>query len=126
MACSATACALTPAALARRMPCARSRSWSYWSTPALIDWMNLSLRAMSTSSFFHIIDTTSTSASGSACVSSSALHTCTWRDAGGAGREALGHAVGGVGKADGELVFGGEHGVVRMERQGDQNTRSGK
>ena len=42
MACSATACALTPAALARRMPCARSSSRSYWSMPALIDWMNLS------------------------------------------------------------------------------------
>ena len=31
-------------------------------------------------------------------------------DAGGAGREALGHAVGAVGKADGELVFGRKHG----------------
>ena len=66
MACSATAWALTPAALARRMPWARNTFWSYWSMPALIDCTNFSRLACGTRSFFHIMETTTTSAAGTA------------------------------------------------------------
>ena len=45
IACSATATALTPAALASRTFFAASCSLEYWSMPELIDWMNLSLAA---------------------------------------------------------------------------------
>ena len=62
MACSATALALTPLALASRMPRAFRASRENWSVPALIDWMKRSRGAFSTSSFFHSPDTTSTSA----------------------------------------------------------------
>ena len=37
MACSETAFAFTPAALARRTPRSRKAGWAYWSTPALMD-----------------------------------------------------------------------------------------
>ena len=57
MACSATARALTPAALASRMPLAPSNSLEYWSMPELIDCMNFSLPACGIRSFFHMPET---------------------------------------------------------------------
>ena len=78
MACSATALALTPAALAKRMPCSRITFWSYWSMPALIDWTNLSRLACGTRSFLHIIDATTTSASATRAAYSSGFQTWKW------------------------------------------------
>ena len=63
MACSATARALTPAALARRMPLAPSNSLEYWSMPELMDWMNFSFEACGIRSFFHMPEASTTSAS---------------------------------------------------------------
>ena len=63
MACSATARALTPLALHRRTPLAASCSFEYWSMPAEIDWMNLRLVASGLTSFFHMPEATTTSAS---------------------------------------------------------------
>ena len=60
------------------MPRSRSSALSYWSVPALIDWMKRSREAMSASSFRHIMETTSTSASGSCRARSSAVRTSTW------------------------------------------------
>ena len=71
MACSATARALTPAALARRIPLADSISLEYWSMPELIDWMNFSLVAWGMISFFHMPDAETTSASPTRCTNSS-------------------------------------------------------
>ena len=78
MACSATAWALTPAALARRMPRSRSSFWSYWSMPALIDWTNFSRLACGSRSFFHIMEATTTSASASRAAYSSGFQTWKW------------------------------------------------
>ena len=64
IACSATARAFTPAALASRMPRAASCPWSNWSVPEPIDWMNRSLVASGISPLCHMPDTTITSASG--------------------------------------------------------------
>ena len=44
------------------MPCALSTARSYWSVPALIDWISLSFFALGASSFFQRPDTESTSA----------------------------------------------------------------
>ena len=70
-ACSATARALTPAALASRMFFAPSCSLEYWSMPELIDWMNFSLPACGIRSFFHMPEATTTSASPIRLTSSS-------------------------------------------------------
>ena len=75
MACCATASALTPCALASRMPAAASASRAYWSVPALIDWMKASRGARAISSLRHIIDTDRTSHSPIRAVSSSRLRT---------------------------------------------------
>ena len=63
IACSATARALTPAALAKRTFFAPSCSLEYWSMPEEMDWMNFSLPACGMRSFFHMPETTTTSAS---------------------------------------------------------------
>ena len=64
----------------------------------------LELLAMSTCSFFHSMETTSTSASGSCRAQLSGERTSRG-DAGIAPREPLGDAIGAMGKADGEMIF---------------------
>ncbi len=64
IACSDTARAFTPAALARRTPRAASCVLSNWSVPEPIDWMNRSLVANGISPLCHMPETTITSASG--------------------------------------------------------------
>ena len=63
MACSDTARAFTPAALARRTPRAASSALSNWSVPEPIDWMNRNFVASGISPLCHRPETTITSAS---------------------------------------------------------------
>src|SRR5690242_755884 len=67
IACSATARALTPRALARRMPRRASSSRGNWSVPAPIDWMKRSFVARSRRLLRHNPEITSTSASPRRC-----------------------------------------------------------
>ena len=119
MACWATASALTPAALARRMPCARNTSLSYQSTPELIDWMSLSRFAAPASSFFHSIETTRTSDVGKLLGEVLRRPHLDVGDAGVAQREALGHAIGRVRKADAKLVPWRKHWRISVPVSGE-------
>ena len=81
---------------------------TYWSVPALIDWMKASRGARAMNSLRHIIDTHSTSNSPSRAVKLVEGADLEMADAGVAQREPFRHAIGDMGKADRQVVLGGD------------------
>ena len=111
IACSATARAFTPAALASRMPRAASAALSNWSVPEPIDWMNRSLRRQRDQPVVPQAGHDDHIGLGGAAFERVAFAHLEARDAGVQRVEARLHLIRGMRKADDELVLGRDHAV---------------
>ena len=132
IACSATARALTPAALASRTLFAASCSLEYWSMPELIDWMNLSLRRARDEVVLPHARDHDDIGLADPLLQIVVVPDLEVADAGFAQVEARLHLVGGVCETDGQILLWPEtcvlpsrrHDAVHQKRSGRKGCRS--